>query len=218
VVATSSVTAALRDRRSESGIGRWSEQFLLPYQFTEYVDLTGTPLSLDVGPTLAETMETLPRRFPQPDVLAALRHHFLLLGGFPDAALQRGVAPLGDPVERGLLLENLAACSLHALAQHTGTRLHYWRSGEHKVDLVLDHPTRPMAFEIASSARHGLTGLYALANCFPRFAGRCYLVAADAPLHTPPGAAGEVGITSLDHFLSAVGRQTEAALADRLTV
>ena len=51
VIATSSATAALRGRRAESGIGRWSEQFLMPYQYTEYLDLLDDEIELTVAPT-----------------------------------------------------------------------------------------------------------------------------------------------------------------------
>ncbi|MGQ0773107.1 MAG: hypothetical protein ACT4NY_01590 [Pseudonocardiales bacterium] len=71
------------------------------------------------------------------------------MAGPGDRNLQRrGLAPLHDPVERGALLENLAAATLHTLALHSGIRLHYWRDRSVEVDLVFDHPTEPMAFEI----------------------------------------------------------------------
>jgi len=339
VVATSSATAVLRDRRQESGVGRWSEQFLLPYLFTEYLDLVGSAIPCDVGGTLAETVRKLPPRLPEPEVLAARRHRFLLLGGFPEllaqelageqfddesrtllsqqilrsdaveraiykdlpqsfgidnpmllerllyvlagqiggvlsptsigrdldgmsqptldrytsylektfmifrlsnyggsetqvqrrgrklyfldgavrnAALQRGLAPLHDPVETGALLENLAAATLHTLALHSGIRLYYWRDRTVEVDLVFDHPTEPMAFEIASSPRHPTTGLRALAERFPRFAGRCYLVAPEAPFLHPHATSSGVGNLPLDQFLLAVGRQAEAAMIRNL--
>ncbi len=304
MIATFSATAALRDRRQESGVGRWSEQFLLPYLFTEYLDLVGNAVPCDVGETLAETVRGLPTRLPEPEKLSARRYRFLLLGGFPEllaqelagdglddadrtllsqqvlrsdaveraiykdipqsfgidnpmllerllyvlagqigevlsptgigrdldglsqptldryvsylektfmifrlanyggseaqvqrrgrklyfldgavrnAALQRGLAPLHDPVETGVLLENLAAATLHSLALHSGIRLHYWRDRTVEVNLVFDHPTEPMAFEVAASTRHSIAGLRALAERFPRFAGRCYLVAPEAP-------------------------------------
>ncbi len=41
VAATVSATAALRDRAVESGVGRWTEQHLMPYQFGEFLDLLG---------------------------------------------------------------------------------------------------------------------------------------------------------------------------------
>ncbi len=39
IAATSSSTAALRDRRLESGVGRWEEQYLAPYLFPEFLEL-----------------------------------------------------------------------------------------------------------------------------------------------------------------------------------
>lgn len=340
VVATSSATAALRDRRVESGVGRWSEQFLLPYLFTEYLDLLGAARHVDVEATLAGTTRGLPVRLPDPSELAEQRRRFLLLGGFPEllareiagepldeanrtllsqqvlrgdaieraiykdipqsfgidnpmllerllyllagqiggvlsptnvcreldglshptldryvsyleqtflvfrltnfggteaqvqkrgrklyfldgairnAALQRGMAPLTDPIETGVLLENLAAATLHALALYSGVRLHHWRDGKREVDLVLDDPSAPLAFEIGSSPRHPVDGLRAFAERFPRFAGGCYLVAPDAPLLAPEEAASGVGSVPLDHFLVAAGRQAEAAMARSLT-
>lgn len=41
ILATSSATAAQRDRRRESGVGRWTEYYLAPYSFPEYLDLVG---------------------------------------------------------------------------------------------------------------------------------------------------------------------------------
>ena len=117
-----------------------------------------------------------------------------------------------DPVEMGVLLENLAAASLHTLALHEGVRLHHWREGKDEVDLVLDHPTRPLAFEIGSSARHSARGLFALQHRHRRFAGRCYLVAPDAPVRRPGESTHGVGSIPLDRFLVAVGRQAEEAL------
>ncbi|MDN5749344.1 MAG: ATP-binding protein [Pseudonocardia sp.] len=338
IIATSSATAALRGRRPESGVGRWNEQFLMPYLFTEYLDLRGEGVSVQIGRNLAETLAMLPARLPDPALLAARRSRFLLVGGFPEllaadrsaslddadqlllsqqvlrsdaveravykdipqsfgidnpmllerllyvlagqitdvlsptglcqeldgmaqptfdrylgyleqtflvfrltnyagaeatvqrrgrklyfvdgalrnAALQRGLAPLTDPVEMGALLENLAAATLHVLAQHSGVRLHHWRDRPHEVDLVLDHPTHPVAFEIGSSPRHSRAGLREFSARFPRFAGRCYVVAPEAPLIQPDEGSSGVGSLSLEHFLIAVGRQAEAALAARL--
>jgi uncharacterized protein len=334
LVATSSATAALRGRRVESGIGRWSEHFLMPYLFSEYLELLGQAPDIDVGPTLEDTLNGLPRAVPPSD-LESLRRSFLLLGGFPElivrdrvrggepdvdrllisqsvlrsdaveraiykdipqsfgidhpmilerllyvlagqvsgvlapnsicieldnlsqptfdryvsyleqtflvfrltnysgteaaiqrrgrklyfhdgavrnAALQRGLAPLTDPVEMGLLLENLVAASLHTLALHEGTRLHYWRHGKDEVDLLFDHATQPLAFEVGSSAQHSIRGLVALQQRHPRFANRCYLVAPDAPVRRPGDSRNGVGMLPLDRLLVAVGRQAERAL------
>jgi predicted AAA+ superfamily ATPase len=339
LVATFSATAALRGRRVESGVGRWSEHFLMPYLFSEYLDLLGRLPDVEVGSTLADTLAGLARMAPPTD-LETLRRRFLLVGGFPElidrdrrrdtepdadrllisqqllrsdaveraiykdipqsfgidhpmvlerllyvlagqvtgilspssvcaeldnlsqptldryvayleqtflifrltnfsgnesavqkrgrkvyfhdgavrnAALQRGLAPLTDPAEMGVLLENLAAASLHTLAVHDGSRLHHWRQGQDEVDLVIDHATQPLAFEIGSSARHSTRGLVALAQRHRRFAGRCYLVAPGAPVRRPEEATDGVGSLPLDRFLVAVGRQAEKALDLTLT-
>lgn len=334
LIATSSATAALRGGRVESGVGRWSEHFLMPYLFSEYLDLLGHEADVEVGPTLAQTLAGLPRAAPAGNLTTA-RRRLLLVGGFPElitrdsarpdepevdrlllsqqvlradaveraiykdipqsfaidhpmllerllyilagqvtgvlspssvcaeldnlsqptldryvsyleqtflvfrltnysgnessvqkrgrkvyfhdgavrnAALQRGTAPLTDPTEMGLLLENLAAASLHTLALHEGTRLHHWREGRDEVDLIHDHPTDPLAFEIGSSARHGIKGLIALQQRHARFVGRCYLVAPDAPTRRPTESSDGIGSLPLDRLLLAVGRQAERAL------
>lgn len=56
MAATSSATAALRERRLESGVGRWSEQRRTPYRFDEFLDLIGDGVELDASTTLAATM------------------------------------------------------------------------------------------------------------------------------------------------------------------
>ncbi len=144
------------------------------------------------------------------------RKLYFVDGAIRNAALQRGLAPLDNPVELGMLLENLVAATLHSLAVHSGVRLLYWRDGKHEVDLVLDHPEVPLAFEIGSSADHHRTGLVALTERYRRFQGRCYLVAPHAPLIHPGQSASGVGTLPLDLFLVACARQAEAALALRL--
>jgi predicted AAA+ superfamily ATPase len=350
IVATSSAMAALRDRRSESGVGRWEEQYLTPYLFTEYLDLDEIRPEVDVAPTLAGTIEGLAPdagqlhglRVPptvEPSVwVDYLRQRFLFTGGFPEllirernyedlgesllesqrvlrddaieraiyrdipqsfgvddpamlerllyvlagqvtgilspanicghldgmsqptfdrylsyleraflvftlpnfsgreatvqkrgrklyfvdgairnAALQRGLAPLDDPVEMGALLENLVAATLQSLAlQQNGVRLFHWRDRKHEVDLVLDHPEHPMAFEVGSSPDHDRGGLLRLTERHSRFEGRCYVVAPRAPLLLPDATSTGVGSIPLDLFLISCGRQTEAALVKRL--
>ena len=84
IAATSSATAALRERRLESGVGRWSERYLTPYLFPEYLDLVGQPYEIDHGRTLAETLRSLRRgRYADLDLVAA-RRRFMLVGGFPE--------------------------------------------------------------------------------------------------------------------------------------
>jgi predicted AAA+ superfamily ATPase len=336
VVATSSATAALRDRQPDSGIGRWQEQYLMPYLYSEFLNLVGVPFDLDVGPTLADTLSRLPRGRPAPPQLAALRRDFLLTGGFPDlltvrppeadeqdqllrsqqalrgdaveravykdipqsfgldspmllerllyvlagqigglvsaksiseqlggmsqptfdryltylqrafliftllnysggdggpqrrgrkvyfvdgairnAALQRGLAPLDNPTEMGLLIENLAASTLHSLAVHGGLRLFHWREGRHEVALLLDQPEAPIAFEIGTSADHPRTSLVALMDRHPSLRGRCHLVAPRATTVAPDAHPSGVGTIPLDVFLVAASRQAEAALKNK---
>ena len=334
VVATSSVTAALRHRRLESGVGRWSEQYLAPYGFAEFLDLIRHDVELPVGFTLAATLRGIPTRVPQRARLAELRRSFMLMGGFPEllraeqrdpsdrddgtrllesqqllradaveravykdipqsygvespmrlerllyvlaaqvtgmlsptkigaelelsqptfdrhlsyleqaflvftlagyasneetrqrrgrklyfvdgavrnAALQRGLAPLNDPQELGQLTENLAATALHALGQQTGQRLFHWRDQRQEVDLVLDDPEQPLAFELGGSVSHTRSGLSAFIERHPRFLGGAYLVTPDASVRKPDERTG-IGTLPVDLFLVAAGRQAEAAL------
>ena len=117
----------------------------------------------------------------------------------------------------GLLVENLAAATLHNLALQTGVRLHHWRSGRDEVDFVLDHPGRPLAFEVSTASRHATTGLRAFRHRHARFSDGCYLVTPDAPVRRPTESPTGVGSLPLDRFLVAVGRQAEAAFATSLT-
>jgi predicted AAA+ superfamily ATPase len=142
------------------------------------------------------------------------RKVFFIDGAIRNAALQRGFAPLTDPVERGMLMENLVASTLHSLAVHNGVRLFHWRDGKQEVDFIYDDPEHPMAFEIGSSAGHTRAGLRALIERHPRFAGRSYIVTPGSALIPPDDGIGTI---PLDLFLVAVGRQAEAALRSRLT-
>ena len=340
IAATSSATAALRERRLESGVGRWSEQHLTPYLFSEFLELVGHGRPIDVRDTLADTIEAFPAGQRSDADLATWRRLFMLVGGFPElltatrdrpdddessrllesqqvlrndaieravykdipqsfgvdnpmmlerllyvlaaqitgslspsnicselglsqptfdrylsyleqaflvftlpnysgreatvqkrgrklyfvdgairnAALQRGLAPLDNPVELGTLLENLVAATLRSLSLHVGVRLHHWREGKHEIDLVFDHPDKPLAFEIGSSPDHSRAGARAFRERHPRFAGRCYLVAPQASVTHPETTAAGVGTLPLDLFLLAVGAQAEQGLARNLTV
>jgi len=340
IAATSSATAALRERRLESGVGRWSEQHLTPYLFTEFLDLVGRGRHIDVGETLADTLGALAQGQRVDQDLARWRRLFMLVGGFPElltaardrpdddesnrllesqqvlrsdaveraiykdipqsfgvdnpmmlerllyvlaaqitgvlspsnicsqlglsqptfdrylsyleqaflvftlpnysgreatvqkrgrklyfvdgairnAALQRGLAPLDNPIELGALLENLVAATLRSLALHSGVRLHHWRDGKHEVDLVFDHLDRPLAFEIGSSPDHSRAGFRAFMERHPRFEGRCYLVAPQVTVGHPGSTAAGVGTLPLDLFLLAVGAQAEHTLARNLGV
>jgi len=347
IAATSSATAALRQRRAETGVGRWEEQHLLPCSFAEALDLIGwddlsTPVpDFSVDSTFGDTIRSVSSSHDADLGLGRFRHLFMLVGGFPEllvrlrgdpgvdlidavfesqrvlrddaveraiykdipqsfkvsdpmmlerllytlagqmtgllsptniaqrlgmsqptidrylsylqrvflvftltnysggesarqrrgrklyftdsavrnAALQRGIDPLGDPVELGALLENLVASSVNTLAAQTGVRLHHWRRGNtQEVDLVYDEPGQPLAFEIASSARHSRKGLMALINARPEFWGHCYLVAPQAPvIHADTTETG-IGMLPLDVFLLAVSAQSHRAMATRLGV
>lgn len=88
IVGTSSATAALRDRRLESGAGRWDEDLLMPYLLTEYLDLLGVGTELPApSATLSRTIEeALGRPGLQADV-ADQRRRLILSGGFPELLL-----------------------------------------------------------------------------------------------------------------------------------
>lgn len=338
IAATSSATAALRERRLESGVGRWSEQHLTPYLFTEFLALVAQDRPVEVGGTLADSLSRLRHGQRADQDLAGWRRLFMLVGGFPElltaardrpdedepsrllesqqvlradaveraiykdipqsfgvdnpmmlerllyvlaaqitgllapsnicselglsqptfdrylsyleqaflvftlpnysgreatvqkrgrklyfvdgairnAALQRGLAPLDNPTELGVLLENLVAATVRSLALHTGVRLYHWRDGKHEVDLVFDHPDQPLAFEIGSSPDHPRAGIVALHEKHPQFRGRCYVVAPQASVTQPDATATGIGTLPLDLFLQVVGAQAEAALAASL--
>ena len=340
IAGSSSSTAALRERRLESGVGRWEEQYLAPYLFGEFLDLVDSDVSIPIEATLSGTIEAALKARCDLAALPRLRRAFLLTGGFPEllvavradaegedeastllrsqrtlrgdaveraiykdipqafgidnpmmlerllytlagqvtgllspqslcqeldglsqptfdrylsyleraflvftlpnysgregsvqrrgrrlyfvdsavrnAALQRGLGPLTDSAEMGLLYENLVAGHLHALARQTQVRLYHWREGTHEVDLIYDHPQQPIAFEIASSLRHPTTGLHRFMERFPRFERRCYLVSPDPLCMSPGAASGRVGLLPLDLLLLAASRQAEGALRQKL--
>jgi predicted AAA+ superfamily ATPase len=136
-----------------------------------------------------------------------------------NAALQRGLTPLTDPQERGLLYENAGVSHAHALSQQSGVRLYYWRDKQAEVDLIYDHPRTPLAFEFASSVLHHRSGLRQFISRFPRFQGTGYLVAPGLASATPPdGATGRIGQVSLELFLIAAGMHAERELEARLKV
>ena len=342
IAATRSATAALRERRHESGVGRWEEQYLMPFMFDEFLDLVGEHQPVDLGDTLAETLLRQPRGQTARLELEEMRQRFMLTGGFPElltplgahqeieggfdaaelmlrsqqilrrdaiertiykdipqsfgvsnpmdlerllyvlagqitgilspsgissdlgiaqptfdrylsyldraflvftltnyagseskiqrrgrklyfvdsavrnAALQRGIAPLFDPDELGMLLENLAVTSMRTLAVQAMVRLHYWRSGAFEVDLIYDDPQQPLAFEIGSSIRHSKRGLHALIQHHPRFRGNSYLVTPQAAVIHPKDTDSGIGTLPFDTFLLAVSSQAKQALAAQM--
>lgn len=340
IAGTSSSTAALRDRRLESGVGRWEEQYLAPYLFLEYLELLDRRIDVPVERTLSDTIDACIGKGPGTwgTGLGDARRRFLLTGGFPElliqlskpedeptallqsqrtlrndaveraiykdipqafgvhdpmllerllytlagrvtgilspskicqtlggmtqptfdkylsyleraflvftlpnysgseasvqrrgrklyfvdgavrnAALQRGLAPLSDPGEMGLLIENLAAGHLHALSQQTQIRLYHWHDGDDEVDLIYDQPDAPLAFEIGSSRAHHRRGLHAFVARFPRFKNRCFLIAPELAAVRPADTEDGLGQLPLDVFLLAVSALAERRLADRLS-
>ena len=104
IAATSSATAALRERRLESGVGRWSEQHLTPYLFTEFLALVGQERPVVVGDTLADSLAHLRQgQRAEPD-LAAWRRLFMFVGGFPELLTAARDRP--DEDEPSRLLES----------------------------------------------------------------------------------------------------------------
>lgn len=336
LVGASSATAAIRQRGTESGVGRWDEQFLAPYLFTEFLALRDKTVECAVRPTLRATIENLPQTWDSSIILSEMRRRFILTGGFPElliqskpsddeassvlksqrvlrndavekavykdipqaftlrdpeklerllyvlagqitgilspnsiatdiglstktletyvafleraflvftlnnygpseesvqrrgkrvyfvdgavrnAALLRGISPIHDTAEMGLLVENMAASHLRALAWQEGVRLYHWRQKTWEIDLVYDHPEQPIAFEVTMSTSHAMTGIREFQQKYPQFAGSCYIVHPDAPLRLPEGTRpGEI---PLDAFLVAVGAQEQLALTNRLGV
>lgn len=337
IIGTSSSSAALREGRMESGVGRWEEQYLAPYLFSEFLALVQSPFDFAVSETLAETIETSARQTFDLHLLAERRRLFLTVGGFPEliagilapgnpvdwvlrsqgmlrtdaveravykdipqafgiddplmlerllyvlaaqmagvlspssickdlglslptfdkyvsylerafliftlpnfsgneravqkrgrklyfvdgairnAALQRGLAALGEGEESGFILENAVASHLHGLCRQDGTRLYHWREGNYEVDLVYDHPSSPLAFEVTTSDRHSKRGLLSFMQRHPRFRGRCYTAWPGAVPLAPSKTSDSIGSLPIDLLLLAASRQAEHALARRLS-
>ena len=90
IAGSSSSTAALRERRLESGVGRWEEQYLAPYLFGEFLDLVETDVSIPVEATLSETVRAALNARCEVSMLQSLRRTFLLTGGFPELLVAAG--------------------------------------------------------------------------------------------------------------------------------
>jgi len=85
VIATSSSTAALQNRTVESGIGRWSEQFLTPYTFSEFLSLRGEhPPTPPAQPDFLQTLFATIEARDQSSLRDKILDLFLLVGGFPE--------------------------------------------------------------------------------------------------------------------------------------
>ena len=335
IVGTSSATAAIRQQGTESGVGRWNEQYLAPYLFTEYLDLKGIPFGIPCQPSLGQTIAAAIESQKSYDGFAESRRHYLLTGGFPElligekrsdeasellrsqrvlrsdaiekaiykdipqafsiqdptklerllyvlagqmtgilspntvaadlelaaptveryisflerafivfpvpnfslseesvqrrgkklffvdgairnAALLRGIAPINDPAEMGMLVENMGASHLRALAYQENVRLYHWRKKSYEVDFVYDHPDDPVAFEISASRSHSCKGINAFQEAFQRFRGACYVIGEGREPKAP--TLNEPGFLPLDLFYIAVGCQERYALESRISI
>ena len=145
------------------------------------------------------------------------RKLYFVDGAIRNAALQRGLGPLTNPQEMGLLTENMAAGHLRALGEVGYVRIYHWRDKNDEVDLIYDHPDEPLAFEIGTSPDHHRRGLKTFEARYPRFRGRSYYVASDLPARTPDETKDGIGMLPIDLFLLAVGGQVAKELAARLT-
>ncbi|MGH3368900.1 MAG: AAA family ATPase [Nocardioidaceae bacterium] len=104
IAATSSATATLRERRLESGVGRWCEQHLTPYLFTEFLALVDQDRPVEVGDMLADSLDLLRQGQRADGDLAAWRRLFMLVGGFPELLTATRDRP--DEDESSRLLES----------------------------------------------------------------------------------------------------------------
>jgi len=91
IVGSSSSTAALRDRKMESGVGRWEEQFLTPYLFSEFLELYSGVTPFAVKDKFYDTLVECIQSNPTID-LADRRRRFVLTGGFPELLLDSAKA------------------------------------------------------------------------------------------------------------------------------
>lgn len=144
------------------------------------------------------------------------RKLYFVDGAVRSAALQRGTAPLSDPQEMGLLIENMAASHLHALSQQSQVRVYHWRHNRDEVDLVYDDPAGPLAFELGSGPSHPRGGLEAFLRKHPRFGGGAWYIAPGLPAQAPGQENQPWGTLPVELFLLAVGRQAAKGLERRL--
>jgi predicted AAA+ superfamily ATPase len=130
-----------------------------------------------------------------------------------NAALLRGLDTLSTE-EWGLLYENLAASHLQSLAAAENVRLAHWRDRNAEVDVIYDHPSRPLSFEVGSH-KHARTGLRRLLERHPELHGRSWVVLKDAPWRSAQDDPEGIGTIDLPSFLWVVSRQIARAMLDR---
>ena len=86
IIASSSSSAALHNKKRESGTGRWEEVYMFPYLLNELLQLKGVKTDVPVKESLLETVEELAS---SPSLLKwDLEQAFqelIALGGFPES-------------------------------------------------------------------------------------------------------------------------------------
>ena len=95
LVGTSSATAALRQGRVESGIGRWEDHYLPPCLFSEYSTLRQRPHSIHVSDGLGETLMNLIHSPSSRSEGTMELQRYILTGGFPELFLPQ-TSPSGE--------------------------------------------------------------------------------------------------------------------------
>ena len=85
IIASSSATASLRNRRRESGIGRWEEIYLAPYLLNELLELQEKELDISSEKHLRKTIEQIASSPPVIGLdFEQGRKSLMSLGGFPE--------------------------------------------------------------------------------------------------------------------------------------
>lgn len=206
--------------------------YLLGQRMSGLTNVSNLSSTLEISrPTVQQYIEYLEKAFlvfmlpnysPKEDAIQRRgRKVFFVDGAVRNAALQRGMAPLDEPSEMGLLVENAAAAHLYTLSLQSNVRSFFWRdSSGAEVDFVYDDPDDPVAFEVSTKRDHDLSGLRALIQRYPKFQNRCFMVSAaqnaSSFARMPNDAPDGIGRISYDAFLLAVSAQAEASLKTRL--
>ena len=93
IIASSSATAILRDRRRESGIGRWEEVYLAPYLLNELLELQEVKIDIKAEKCLGETVEQVASSPPFVGFsFSQTRKNLMSLGGFPEILSEQWTA------------------------------------------------------------------------------------------------------------------------------
>jgi len=146
------------------------------------------------------------------------RKVYFVDGAVRNAALQRGLRPMSDPVEYGALVENLVGSHLFALSLQNDVRLFHWRDRNTEVDFVYDDPSGPIAIEVTSSTNHHLKGLLTFQEKYSQFRGNCFLISKSPRCHAPAADPQGIGRLPLETFLLTASEATKIAMSNRLGV